>query len=290
MTGTEKTQNSYYERINVVVQYINNHIDEKLDLDYLSNLSCYSPFHFHRIMKSYLGESLGSYIQRSRLKAGAHLLRYTGMPIADISIKVGYETTAAFNKAFKKRFGLAPSQFRADTEYQLPFREPSKIVISMENLTLQPEYRVINDFKVIYVSAIGAYGDTSTKLAWDTICQYAGANRLFGKDTQMLGIGYDNPKLTEPERCRYEACISISKDVKPDGKIGVKTVSGGKYAVFRLLGSYNQLESSYQYIFGQWVLENSIDLRDVPTFEKYIKSPGDNPNNKLETEIWVPVR
>ncbi|RPH34014.1 MAG: AraC family transcriptional regulator [Bacteroidales bacterium] len=290
MTGSEQTLKSYYERINVVMQYIHNHLDEKLDLDYLASLSFYSPFHFHRIMRAYLGESLGSHIQRTRVGFAAQFLRVTDMPIAEIALKAGYDTPASFNKAFRKRFGISPRKFREDKDYQLPFYEPIKHQISMENLTKQPEIRVINDFKVIYVTAIGAYGDHNTESAWKTVCDFAGQKNIFGPNAEFLGISYDDPKITEPERCRYEACITIKSDVRPDGKVGVKTISGGRYAVFKLVGPFTLLAPSYDYIFGHWMPENGAELRDEPGFEKYLKSPDSTPPDELETEIWVPIK
>jgi len=290
MTGAEQTLKSYYERINVVMQYIHNHLDEKLDLDYLAGLSFYSPFHFHRIMRAYLGESLGSHIQRTRVAFAAQFLRVTDMPIAEIALKVGYDSPASFNKAFKKRFGISPGKFREDKDYQLPFREPFKHRISMENLTMQPEIRLIKDLWVIYVTAIGAYGDHNTESAWKTVCEFAGRKNLFGPNAEFLGISYDDPNITEPERCRYEACVTIRADVKPDGKVGVKMIPGGKYAVFKLVGPFTLLAPSYDYIFGQWIPENRIELRDDPGFEKYLKSPDSTPSEELETEIWVPIK
>ena len=290
MTGTEQTQKNYYERINLVLQYIQNHLDDNLDLDYLAGLSCYSQFHFHRIMRAYLGESLGSYIQRTRIGVAAQLLRVSNIPIAEIAIKVGYDTPAAFNKSFKKRFGVAPSRYRVDKEYLIPFREPIKQTISMENHILDPEYRTIDDFKVVYVTAIGAYGDHNTENAWRTVCGFAGKNQLFGPNTEFIGISYDDPKITEPERCRYEACIVVKSNIKPEGKVGFKIIAGGKYAVFKILGPYTYLYPSYQYIFGQWVPKNNIELRDEPGFEKYLNSSDNIPPEKLETEIWLPIK
>lgn len=290
MTGTEQTIKSYYERINVVMQYINNHLDEKFDLDYLASISFYSSYHFHRIMRAYLGESLGSHIQRTRLGLAAQFLRVTDMQIAEIALKVGYDSPASFNKAFKKRFGISPGKFRMDKEYQLSNNKPNKNQLKIENLSTKPEIKTINELKVIYVTAIGVYGDHNTESAWNTVCNFAGRHKLFGSNTRFLGISYDDPKITESERCRYEACISINSDVKPDGRVGVKTIAGGRYAIFKLKGPYSLLFPSYQYIFGQWISENSIELRDEPVFEMYIKTPDKYPPSEVETEIWVPIK
>lgn len=290
MTGTETTLKTYHERINNILQFIDTHLGDQLNLESLAGLSFYSVFHFHRVMKAYLGESLGNYIQRTRLNASVQLLRYSNAPISDVAYKIGYETPAAFNKVFKKRFGISPGYLRSNPDYQIQFNKITKQKIDMKNLTQSPDIRSIKDFKVIYVTAIGKYGDYNTENAWKTVCSFAGKNGLFNPDAQFIGISYDDPKFTEPDKCRYEACITVEKDIKPEGKIGFKIVAGGKYAVFKLVGSLTLLAPSYDYIFGEWVLQNNIDLGDKPSFEKYLTAPDKNNPDKNETEIWVPLK
>ena len=77
MNVKSDTQNFYFERINKVIQYINNHLDENPDISKLAEIGNYSPYHFHRIMKAYLGESLGAYIIRLRLETAVSLLLYS---------------------------------------------------------------------------------------------------------------------------------------------------------------------------------------------------------------------
>lgn len=290
MTGTDLTVKTYFERINIVLQFIDNHLGDSLDLDYLAGISCYSPFHFHRIMRAYLGESLGSYIQRTRMNVVAQLLRYTDLQVAEIAYKVGYDTPSSLNKVFRKRFGVTPGYFRNNKEFQLSMNGKTKHKIGMNNLTLEPEYRRIADFRVIYVTAIGAYGDHNTEQAWKTVCSFAGRKHLFGRETEFLGISYDDPNNTAPELCRYEACLTIKSEVKPDGKVGVKSVAGGNYAVFKLTGPFNLLAPSYDYIYGEWVPKNNVELGDRPCFEKYMNSPDRTAPEKLETEIWIPLK
>ena len=86
------TYNDYIQRINKVVAYINNHLDETLELKTLANEAALSDFHFHRIFKALKGEAIGGYITRLRLEATARLLRYTALTIEEIAFNIGYET------------------------------------------------------------------------------------------------------------------------------------------------------------------------------------------------------
>ena len=60
----------------------------------------------------YLGELPLAYLARWRLQLAARLLQTTREPVLQVATQVGYESEAAFNRAFKREFALAPGQFR----------------------------------------------------------------------------------------------------------------------------------------------------------------------------------
>lgn len=284
------TKQNYFERINVVISYINNHLNESLDLEKLAELGYYSPFHFNRIMRAYLGESLGSYVIRIRIETAAKLLRYTELPIGEIAFKVGYENQPSFCKAFKKRFGISAFEFRQNNNAIIHLNKTISKTEEMKNLkSTEPKIKDVKARKVIYAQARGQY-DKSTAEAWNAVCSFAQKKKLFGFGTEMIGISYDDPTITDSEKLRYDACIVVSKNIEPEGIIGTKEISGGKYAVFTHLGSYEQLTNSYNYIFGEWIKETKLELRDIPSLEKYLNSPDKTKPEKLQTEIWVPVK
>lgn len=62
--------------------------------------------------RHYLGEPPISYLTRWRLQLGAQMLSSTSDSVAQIASEVGYESEPAFNRAFKREFGLPPARFR----------------------------------------------------------------------------------------------------------------------------------------------------------------------------------
>ena len=56
MQQKKTTQEEYQKCVNAVVDYINLHLGEEIDLKSLARISHFSPFYFHRIMKAFLGE------------------------------------------------------------------------------------------------------------------------------------------------------------------------------------------------------------------------------------------
>jgi AraC-like DNA-binding protein len=75
----------------------------------------------------YLGEAPISYLTRWRLQLGAQMLQSTSYGVAQIASEVGYESEPAFNRAFKREFGLPPARFRlrsksAQQDHRAPIR------------------------------------------------------------------------------------------------------------------------------------------------------------------------
>lgn len=281
-------QNDYRERINKVLAYIEEHLGEKLDLETLASVSCFSLYHFHRIIRAHLNESLGSYIIRQRLQTAAMLLEHSKKSISEIAYDIGYETPSSLSKAFKSRFGCSPKDFR-EGRCKLK-RLDQKLLFNLKetNMSLKPEIRQIDSHQIIYVRAVGAYKNVGS--AWGSVCEFAGRKGLLGPQSLMFGLSYDDPDHTEESKLRYDACIVIDNDIKPEGEVGVKTTYGGKYAVFRHEGSYENLSRSYNDIFRNWLPESGFEVADAPPMEIYLNDPEKVKPEELRTEICIPVK
>lgn len=108
----QKTTPEHKERLNQVLAYIQENLDGSLSLETLSKVACFSPFHFHRLFAAYVGEPVNSYIRRVRLEMAAFKLAQSEESVTSIALSVGYETAAAFSKAFKQYFGKNPTEFK----------------------------------------------------------------------------------------------------------------------------------------------------------------------------------
>lgn len=103
---------SYDERLNDVKQYIREHINEPLNRDVLAAVAGFSVPHFHRVFTANVGESAASYVRRLRMERAARKLRMGAVDITEVALAGGYDSHAAFAKAFKQQFGFSPSEFR----------------------------------------------------------------------------------------------------------------------------------------------------------------------------------
>jgi len=102
----------YVDCIENVIRYIREHISEPLDREKLAAVAGFSVPHFHRVFTAQVGESAISYVRRLRMERAGRKLRMGAVDITEVARAAGYDTHAAFSKAFKQQFSLSPSEFR----------------------------------------------------------------------------------------------------------------------------------------------------------------------------------
>ena len=112
MLNDVQTLPDYSDCIADVMRYIREHISEPLDREMLAAVAGFSIPHFHRVFTAQVGESAASYVRRLRMERAGRKLRMGAVDITEVALAAGYDTHAAFSKAFRQQFGLSPSEFR----------------------------------------------------------------------------------------------------------------------------------------------------------------------------------
>src|SRR5579859_7821378 len=111
--ASESTRREYAARLNRVVDHIQSHLADSLDLQQLAAVACFSPFHFHRLFRAWMGETLQAFVHRLRLERAAQLLVFNPVrSISDIALECGFSSSSAFARAFKNGFGVSAGEWR----------------------------------------------------------------------------------------------------------------------------------------------------------------------------------
>lgn len=283
----KQTNKAFYEQnLYRVIEYIHNNLDSKIDIQTLANISNFSLFHFHRICSALLGEPIGSYVTRTRIETSANMLRNSETTIENIGYNVGFETPSSFSKAFKNHFGISPSTYRKDKSFKIKTSNIMKTPLNIKKAKII----TLENQNCLYYRMHGAYQSLDYGKAWGLLWGQVKAQKLFTKGIQHFGLPHDDPKVTDKDKIRYDACLIIHKDAEPFGEVGVKTLKGGKFAMFLYQGSYKNFAQVYDYIFNECLLNNDYELRDEPVMERYISHPDRVAEEKLKTEFYFPIK
>lgn len=284
--------NDIIKKISISLQYIEDNLDKSLDLRTLAGIAGISKYHFHRIFKSYTGETVQEYIRRLRLEKAAANIKYSRKDITKIAINSGYSTLANFGKAFKKYFGISSKSYRSKGVYLSNLSANRQAGLKSTKIKImKPTIKNLEPQTVIYAREVGKYSNSAEK-AWNKVCGFAGPKGLMSKDTKFIGISMDDPHVTDEGKLRYDACLTIpdGQPVETNDEVGMKTVEGGRYAVFTHKGPYEKFQETYDSIFKKWLPESGEELDERPSYELYLNSPQDTKPADLMTEIYVPVK
>ena len=293
----ESTEKLYIKRITNVLVFIQNNLDKELSLEELSREAYFSQYHFHRVFRALVGETLQEHIRRLRLERAASYLKFSDKMIIDIAFDAGYQTHEAFSRAFKLALGCSPSEFRSNNtapligqakiHYKNDVRKKD-ITIMIGDEKMDVEIKTIEPMKVAFVRHVGPYDEVGA--AWEELCTKLGIEGYLGAGSKFIGISYDDPSVTPAEKLRYEACITVDDNFVPPEGIMVQTIGGGEYAVTTHFGPYEKLNETYSKLYGQWLVQSDREFRSDPCMEFYLNDPDGTEPEDLLTDICLPLK
>jgi len=142
---------------------------------------------------------------------------------------------------------------------------------------------------IAYLRHLGPYGEPIARFWQETYVPWAIMNKL-GKGHARYGIAYDDPSITAPDQCRYDACAEVSPDFMATGGALKMTIPGGKYAVLNFKGTVEQVGEAWGALLRDWLPSSGLQLDARPCFEYYPKDAAfDCETEEFECEICIPV-
>ena len=107
--------NKNLNRLSLITDYIKENYDSDLSLETLAEIFGYSPTYLSRMFQKYAGINYKSYLQSIRLERAFQELANTGHTISEAALNNGFPNSKALAKAFQKKYGILPSEYRKRT-------------------------------------------------------------------------------------------------------------------------------------------------------------------------------
>lgn len=306
----------YVSRINKVMDYVDNHLEDPLNVDTLARIAGFSPYHFHRIFSAMLGETLFAFIGRLRLEKAARLLcANTGATVTEAAFGCGFTSPAAFSRAFREYFGVSPSEWKANKSNRS--KEESSLYHALRNAgnahpsrlsydevveeinfrrdhmkALQGEVKVntLEEMTVAYVRYIGPYAGNEKLFEglFGKIYAWTASRGLVKEDSKSVVIYHDDPAITDPANLRTSVGFIVPPDTETGGEIGKLTIPEGKYAMGRFVVNGKEFGDAWQYMCGVWLPASGYQPEEGYCFEMYgdcSQTPG-----IFDATICIPVK
>ncbi len=279
-------------RINDALYEIHRDISVNLSAKELAKTAAYSEQHFHRVFRQVVGETINSYIRRTRLEHVANQLMFDhNSSILSIAEKCGFTSLSSFSKAFKTQFGSTPGKWRITktSSSGAPYLADPEISAGYQRIKNsplpEPEILILDKQHVAYVRHKG-YG-RDIKKAWLLLQAWAMQEK---KTTgQQIGLHHSNPAWVELDHCRYVACMTIDEPLKRRGVVNSLTIPGGIHAAFDLQGRYGELLPWVGKILDSWLPDSGYKLQTTPAFVHYRKNQFLAKDDLFDVRLFLPI-
>jgi AraC family transcriptional regulator len=284
------------QRVNRAIDFIVQNLERSVRLEDAANVACLSTFHFHRIFRSLIGETLGQFVKRLRLERALSLMAYGRQSsLTEVALACGFDSSSDFSRSFKKHYGVPPSNFDIDL-FRDNRREEWQSVDANHRLGRLPpghnpdgfevEIRQLPARRVAYIRVLDSFEPGQVEKAASRLITWAEARGI--ADGQWLGYMWDDPEIVARERCRYDIGLEVL-DVEPDGEIGRIEFPAMKVAQVEVRGAIDLELRALDWLFGTWLPRSRYVPADHPCFEAFIGRPFGHGQEYFELLAQIPI-
>ncbi len=307
---------SYRDRILRVYDYIKHNLEGDLSVDRLSDVACLSPYHFHRVYRRFVGETLNGAARRCRLYYGGKLLADTPATVAEIAYRIGYNRLDSFSRAFYRFHGLSPEHYRqyhhrqrtlvaAATTYGHSGTESLSVAENTNNgrwpnSAWQSMYQV-ELVELPRIEMICLESDSTTEVLEPKFVDlnlHAQNYQLNLGARNFIGIFVKDPQMGDVVKFTHRYALaalpidsaqreSLDKHLKLPFKL--QSIPQGLYASYVYTGPYSMSERSHEWLFGYWMWANGLRATGASIIEEYLNDPRKVLPSHLKTRVFVQV-
>ncbi|KQS51928.1 MULTISPECIES: AraC family transcriptional regulator [unclassified Sphingomonas] len=287
---------NYHARMQRVLDHIDRHLDDDLDLNAVSGVAAFSKYHFHRQFTATFGLSVHRYVQLARMKRASYRLAYRdAQSVTDIAMDAGYDAPDAFARAFRQRVGQSPSSFRKAPDWE-PWLAAFGPLDNARSKLMQTTYTIndvtIRDESPTSVAIMEHRGDPATIGA--TIQRFIAWRKATGlspKVSPTFNVFHSDPRTTPPAEYRMDLCVGTDRPIEANGeRIEAGTIPGGRCAVLRVVGNTDNLEPAALYLYRDWLPTSGEEARDFPLYCQRIAFFPEVPEHEAVAELFLPLK
>lgn len=282
-----------------------NNLERPIRLEQVARVACFSPFHFHRIFRLFIGESLNEFVKRVRLERALAMMSRKNwktkrhLSLTDIAFATGFNSSADFSRSFKQRYGVPPRRFDI-ASYRAHRREQWQIDVNgpdeanrLDRLKpgTNPDgfevcLRRLPERGVAYMRVHDSFRPGAVFQVASQLVRWAEARGL--ADGQWLGYMWDDPEITASKLCRYDVALEV--DHVPKGpEVSYLRFPAMEVAEVKICGSIELELRALDWLYGTWLPGSGYVPAEQPGFEAWIGRPFAHGTDYFEFFIQLPV-
>lgn len=306
---TSMTYQNRLTRIEKVLDYIHENLDESIHVTNLAEKSCWSRWQFQRVFGQTTGLTVAQYIRELRLSKAAELLLSSKTRHVDIAIQCGFDSEISFSRAFKQMFACTPRDYRqrgkrhglrTPLQYRRPNKTRTETLQSFTQIRIESHDAFQVQGKCDWIRGLmSSTPDFSERVPqlWSQVILEASK---IAKGSRPIGIIDTQNHPKNPDQMLYWAGylepIKSSSSItfnaaNPFNIMQLETVKVPlqEYAVIPVHGKASAIEKALEWFIYQWL--PGSNYYGVQGYELEVYEPDYDPNNPQSyMEYWLPIK
>ncbi len=280
------------ERFFKSIDFVEQHLYDKISVHEIAAASHYSTYHFSRIFKALVGDTPKEYLRKRRLTVAAKQLLTQDIGILDLALDCQFDSQEAFTRAFKALFNVTPAQYRKQNDpFRLLYKDqfsPHMLHYLQNEISMEPDIIVQPATKLLGIATEYDSADLDLVRLWTAFRPYRG-NIPNQTEEKSFGIYESYEEVDDEVSFTYVCCVPVSNfDDIPEG-MTPRELPEQMYARFTHRGPVANLEQTLKHIWGSWLPKSNYDYVEKPDFELYL--PGfNNADPNTELFLHIPIR
>lgn len=288
---------NYQARMRRVLDHIDRHLDQDLDLETTSRVAAFSKFHFHRQFAATFGLSVHRYVQLARMKRASHRLASNdAQSVTDIAMDAGYDAPDAFARAFRRRFGQSPSVFRKSPDWGswlAAFGPLDNARNTLVQITFTDEDVTIRDVPPTPVALIEHRGDRAGIA--DTRQRFMDWRKtvdLPPETNASFMVFRSEREPADPADYSMDLCVATDQPIAAnDQQVKAGMIPGGRCAVLRYPGNTTNLEPAALYLYRDWLPASGEEAREFPIYcQRQLALIPEVSAHEVVVELFLPLK
>lgn len=296
-----------WKQIQQTIEYIDEHLDEEINIDRLAKLASLSQFYYQRLFRRLVKKPVAEYVKLRRMAKATEALTQKDQRILDVALDLGFSSHEHFTRTFKDTFGMTPEEYRKNPmplncmtkpELSLPYTLVDEgvplvtdgIILEINRRQLLQPIRFIGFEKKMPVGFVDGLGTESgvdpLDTLWRDFHQKRVSELLLADDVEEIGVTHP---CTDDGYFLYFAGAKAESSAIPTDFTSLE-LPVGEYIVCTFEAEtfealvMDALYKAQQYLFGTWLPGHNLQTEPFCA-ERY----ASHTPQTTSMEVWLKV-
>jgi len=296
-----------WEQIQQTIEYIEDHLEEEINIENLAQIASLSPFYYQRLFSRLVKKPVAEYIKLRRMAKATVTLLQKDKRIIDIALDLGISSHEHFSRTFKDTFGMTPDEYRKNPVTLNRMTKPELLLhyllidegvpLITDGIVLEINRQQLTepicfcgmkvDMPVQFVDGLGTEsGVDPLDTLWRNLHEQKESILKLSANNEEIGVAYPSQKegcfsyFAGARSGQEEASCGYMKWELPPGKYVVCSFEAENFEALVM----DALYKAQQYVYSIWIPKHELQT-DVFCAERYASHSPETTN----MELWMKI-